>query len=74
MRGAPKSTVDEDLSETGEERAPGLPLATVVVKRRKLELARIDVTRQLELARADAHREMLQRALRALDQELERLV
>jgi hypothetical protein len=73
MRGASKSSTVEDLSETGEE-SPGLPLATVVVKRRKLELARIDVMRQLELARADAHREMLQRALQALDQELERLI
>jgi hypothetical protein len=73
MRGASKSTV-EDLSETGEEREPGLPLATVVVKRRKLELARTDIMRQLEVARADAHREMLQRALRALDEELDRLI
>jgi hypothetical protein len=74
MRGASKSSTVEDLSETGEERAPGLPLATVVVKRRKLELARTDVMHQLELARADAHREMLQRALQALEQELERLI
>jgi hypothetical protein len=73
MRGVPNSTV-EDLSETGEERQPGSPLATVVVKRRKLELARTDVLRQLERARLEPHREMLQRALQALDEELERLV
>jgi hypothetical protein len=65
----------EDTAETaGEEDAPPLPLAAVVVKRRRLELARTDVTRQLEHAHAEAHREVLQRALRALDQELERLI
>jgi hypothetical protein len=46
----------------------------VIVKRRSLELARTDVMHQLEVARAEPHREMLRRALNALDQELDRLV
>ena len=75
MMGGSKSTVEiEDPAETTEEREPSLPLATVIVKRRQLELARIEVTHQLELARAEPHREMLQRALQALDQQLENLI
>ncbi len=74
MMGGSKSTVEvEDPAETGEERDTSVPLATVVVKRRQLELARINVTRQLELASAEPHREMLQRALQALDQQLDQL-
>jgi len=75
MMGGSKSTVEiEDPAETSEEREPSLPLATVVVKRRQLELARINVTRQLEVASAEPHREMLQRALKALDQQLDHLI
>lgn len=73
MTGSPKSTVEE-REEAAEGREPVLPLAAVVARRRSLELARIDVVRKLELAHAEAHREMLQRALRALDQELDRLI
>jgi hypothetical protein len=73
MRGNPREAVEEP-TEAAEEREPALPLAEVVVKRRRLELARIDVTHQLERAHVEAHREMLQRALRALDQELDRLI
>ena len=73
MRGDRRPAVEEP-TETAEEREPALPLAELVVKRRRLELARIDVTRQLERAHAEAHREMLRRALRALDQELDRLI
>jgi hypothetical protein len=75
MRGDRKSAVEEpaDTTETAGEPGPALPLAEVVVKRRRLELARIDVTRQLEHATAEAHREMLRRALRALDQQHSRL-
>ena len=73
MRGEPRSAV-EDVAEAAVEEEPALPLSEVVVKRRRLELARTDVTRQLERASAEAHREMLQRALRALEKELERLI
>jgi hypothetical protein len=73
MRREPRSSVEEPV-ETAAEPEPALSLAEVVVRRRRLELARIHVTQQLELARAEAHRQMLQRALSALDQELERLI
>lgn len=73
MIGGSKTEV-EAPPETGEEREPGMPLTAVIVKRRRLELARTDVMHQLEVARADAHREMLQRALGALERELERLI
>ncbi|HXB53303.1 MAG TPA: hypothetical protein VN461_00845 [Vicinamibacteria bacterium] len=41
-----------------------------VLKRRRLELSRADVLRQMSAARAEGHREMLKRALAALDKEL----
>jgi hypothetical protein len=72
MRGDPRSAVEEP--EEAIEETPALPLAQVLARRRQLELAHIDVTRQLERARAEAHREMLRRALRALEQELDRLI
>jgi hypothetical protein len=74
MMAGSKSAVVEEQAETGEDREDPAALATIVVKRRTLELARIDVTRQLDLARAEAHRVMLRRALEALDQELDRLI
>jgi hypothetical protein len=40
------------------------------LKRRKLELARADVVHRLASAHAASHREMLERALAALDTEL----
>jgi hypothetical protein len=70
---APKSTLEES-TEGAEEQEVGLPLAAVLVKRRRLELARTDMLRQLDLARAEPHREMLRRALSALEQELDRLI
>jgi hypothetical protein len=73
MMAGPKSLVEEP-AETAEEREVTLPLSEVMVKRRRLELARTDVIRQLDVARADAHREMLTRALQALDHELDRLI
>jgi hypothetical protein len=42
----------------------------VKARRRRLELARTDVLHQLERAQAEAHKNMLQRALAALDKEL----
>jgi hypothetical protein len=44
--------------------------AAATTRRRKLEMARVDVVRQLELAHVEAHREMLRRALAALDKDL----
>jgi len=40
------------------------------LKRRRLELARSDVLQRLEAAHAPAHREMLERALAALERDL----
>ncbi|MBI3932316.1 MAG: hypothetical protein HY317_02780 [Acidobacteria bacterium] len=45
----------------------------VRLRRKRLELARTDVLHQLEHARADAHKEMLKRALAALDKDLKDL-
>lgn len=41
-----------------------------LARRRRLELARTDTLHQLEAARAEAHKEMLRRALAALEEEL----
>jgi hypothetical protein len=44
--------------------------STRLARRRTLELSRADVLRRLETAQAEAHREMLRRALAALDAEI----
>jgi len=44
-----------------------------IVKRRSLELARSNLLRQLQAVRSEAHKEMLERALAALEQELKDL-
>ena len=49
------------------------PSPATLVKRRSLELARTDILRQLQMARSEAHKEMLERALAALEQELKDL-
>jgi hypothetical protein len=80
--GSPKTTVEdlpadvEQHEEGGQrdERDDAAHLTAIIVKRRRLELAKTDVLRQLELARAEAHREMLHLALQALQQELDRLI
>jgi hypothetical protein len=41
-----------------------------LAKMRRLELSRADVVRRLAAAHAEAHRQMLERALRALDEEI----
>ena len=53
-----------------DEAAPD-PL--LLARRRRLELSRADVVRHLADAHAAAHRQMLERALRALDDELSSL-
>ena len=42
-------------------------------RRKQLELSRADVRRRLEDAKAEGHKEMLRRALEALDAEIESL-
>ncbi len=44
--------------------------ARLRTRRRRLELSRADVQRRLEAAQATPHREMLRRALDALDEEI----
>jgi hypothetical protein len=41
-----------------------------LARRRRLELSRADVVRRLATAQAEAHKEMLRRALSALDEEI----
>ena len=45
----------------------------LAARRRRLELARVDIERRLSVAVAPAHRQMLERALRALNDEIESL-
>lgn len=45
----------------------------LLARRRRLELSRADVLRQLDLALAEGHRQMLVRALAALDEQLAQL-
>jgi hypothetical protein len=54
------------MDEPEREQSASLLLA----KRQRLELARCDILRRLSLARAEAHREMLRRALDALEAEI----
>jgi hypothetical protein len=49
------------------------PDPAAIAKKRRLELSRADVKRRLAHARADAHRQILERALRALDDEISSL-
>jgi hypothetical protein len=46
------------------------PDPAVLAKKRRLELSKADVQRRLATAQAPAHRQMLERALRALDDEI----
>ncbi len=54
---------------SGETPADGTDPA-VLAKKKRLELARCDVVRRLSLARAEPHREILKRALAALEAEI----
>jgi hypothetical protein len=57
---APSTRRDETPGSNPAQRA----------RRRRLELSRADVQSRLETARAEGHREVLRRALEALDQEI----
>ena len=46
------------------------PDTAMLAKRRRLEMSVVDIKRRLGAAHADAHRQMLERALRALDDEI----
>jgi hypothetical protein len=47
--------------------------AVLNVRKRGLELARADVVRKLETAHAETHRDMLRKALAAVDADLAKL-
>jgi hypothetical protein len=63
---------DSALAAPRPARESGLDPA-VQQKKRGLELGRADVLRQMETARADGHRQVLKKALDAIDTELKRL-
>ena len=70
-RGFDSKSVADQQEEKLNKRAPRTePL--VDPRRRKLELARVDLTRKLESA-SGAYEEMLRRSLAALDEELGKL-
>jgi hypothetical protein len=66
-----KSVADQQESAQAEAPSRDKPIDPVRLARRKqLELSRADVKRRLDGARAEGHREMLRRALQALDDEI----
>ena len=67
-----KSVADqqEQAASPPRTQSPEEEAAAVATRRRRLELSRADVERRLEAAQAKPHREMLRRALAALDEEI----
>ena len=67
-----KSVADQQESAAARvTRRAGPPIDPVLAARRsRLELARADVLRRLAGVSVPAHRQMLERALRALDDDL----
>jgi hypothetical protein len=67
-----KSVADQQESAQAAVPVHDEPVADpqVLARKRKLELSRADVVRHLAEAHAAAHRQVLERALRALDDEL----
>ena len=47
-----------------------VPDTALLARRRRLEMSVVDIKRRLAAAHADAHRQILERALRALDEEI----
>ena len=64
----------KSVADQQEARQAGKPLPANVVPpdRKRLELARADVEQRLRKATSGPHREMLQMALRALDEQAKR--
>ena len=67
-----KSVADQQEAAQAARPSRSLPDGdpAVLARRRRLELARVDVLAHLARAHAEAHREVLRRALAALDEEL----
>jgi hypothetical protein len=63
-----------DQQESAQAHPPprenAVPDTALLARRRRLEMSVVDVKRRLLAAHADAHREILERALRALDDEI----
>jgi hypothetical protein len=64
-----------DQQESARQPAPlrdeqQQPDAALLARRRRLEMSVVDIKRRLGAAHAEAHRQMLERALRALDDEI----
>ncbi|HEV8253944.1 MAG TPA: hypothetical protein VGQ78_04265 [Vicinamibacteria bacterium] len=74
-RGFESKSVADQQENALERRSPrreaGDPAAGA--RRRGLELARADVLKRMEAAQAEGYRDMLRRALAALDEELRQL-
>jgi hypothetical protein len=70
-----KSVADQQESaQARRSRQPDAPVDPLLAARRRgLELAHADVERRLATATVPAHRQMLERALRALDHDLQSL-
>ena len=70
-----KAVADQQESAEAHRRAPddGTLDPARIARRRQLELGRADVERRLAVAVAPAHRQMLERALRALNSDLDAL-
>lgn len=73
-RGFESKSVADQQEESQRER-PGREgedgrNSAQLAKRRTLELARADVLKKLETVTADAHKEMLKRALAAVEKDL----
>jgi hypothetical protein len=72
-----KSVADQQEEAENRRRSDGEPeeeeSPALRSRRRTLELARANVLHQLEVARAEAHREVLRRALEAVEKDLAEL-
>jgi hypothetical protein len=64
-----KAVADQQESAQAAPRE-GAPDTALLARRRRLEMSVVDVKRRLAAAHAAAHRQMLERALRALDDEI----
>ncbi len=65
-----KAVADQQESAQAAPREGAAPDTALLARRRRLEMSVVDVKRRLAAAHADAHRQMLERALRALDDEI----
>jgi hypothetical protein len=67
-----KSVADQQEEAAAPRPTPGSREGDprMLARRRRLELSRADVARRLATAQAEAHKEILRRALSALDEEI----